>query len=207
MRKALVSIVLLGLGGLLTSCGEPRHSNVVNKPASIRGWINEIEKTLPPGVDPSVVMQGQTLEDYLRDANVYLKGTVKVTGGLMNGAFVMLDIPSGDETIVFQAPGIDESAMTIKGIPPTADVVLSGVNVTKHGAKLADPSKAVIRIAAKVDEIREIPSTTTIDGVKIRTVEVPLRLMGDRMNYIERGAFPYEPGYVNPDFPNAGKSQ
>lgn len=205
-RTFRLALPLLVLAFVIGSCEEPR-SQIVNHPVSIRGWIADVERTIPPGVSPNVIIQGNTLEDYIQQSNVYLKGGKLITGGLMNGSFIMMDVPPGDATIVFQAPGIYQSPMTIHGIPPAADVVLSGVDITKHGTKLDDPSKALVRIAAKIDKMREIPSTTTINGVKIRTVEVPLVKMGDRMNYIERGAFPYEPGYKNPNIKSESKKQ
>ncbi len=199
MSDRICPILLLGMIVLVAGCGEPQ-SRITQGPASVRGWIIGIEG-LNEGPD-SVGIVGRHYNPY-PDTNVYVPNVKFASGGLQSdGTFVILDIPHGDATLVFQAPGIDEAPMQIRNLPPNAELYAPGVRITRQGAILSDPSRAVVRIPVKENAPpREIPSTTLVNGKRIRTTEVYFKQMGDRMNYPQPGEWiPVLPG--SPDNPN-----
>jgi len=166
------------------ACGSEREVPQRTRQASIRGWILDIEG-IPP--DPTT---NQTPPHYIADTNVYLEGLDKISGSIEDGSFRMFDVPDGTIRLQFQAAGIDDSLMEIVGLPRSGDLVLPGVYVGRGKATLVDPTKAHVRLPGTGEAIVEVASTTMIDGVKIRTYEVPFVRLGDRMNLIPRLEYP-----------------
>ncbi len=176
MKMRSKTILTLLVPALLF-CGEPKpREGLPAGPVSIRGWVSRVE-----GV-PNYNASGP-----FYDLNAYVEGIERVTGGVReNGAFIILGVPPGASTIVFQAPGIEGASIHFEGLPPKADVLLPGVVLTPGGATIKNPEAAKVRIpAGREGEIEQIESATTANGVDLPTYNVPLRELGDRLNYPE----------------------
>jgi len=188
--KAPLSLLLTVC--VIAACGEGEKSprRPAQDPVSIRGWILDIEGI--PSDSPDLVFPSLNRSpiQYVLEANAYIPDQQFVSGTIENGSFVMLDVANGDVTIMFQAAGIADSAMKIKGVPPSADLVLPGIVIGKERTYLIDPTKAMVRIPSNVAEVEEIPSTTFVNGDKVPTFNIPIKKMGDRMNTMERGMWP-----------------
>lgn len=186
------SVFLLLIVLLVIACGgegkAPRRP--AQDPVSIRGWILDIEGVPSDAPDQVFPSLNRSPIQYILDANVYIPDQQFVSGTIENGSFVMLDVANGDVTIMFQAAGIADSPMKVKGVPPSADLVLPGIVIGKERTYLVDPTKAMVRIPSNVAEVEEIPSTTFVNGDKVPTFSIPIKKMGDRMNTMERGMWP-----------------
>ena len=183
----LVTAVLV-----VSSCGggETTTRRPAQNPISIRGWIMDIEGTPSDIPDVAFPAINRAPIQYILDANVYVPDQQYVSGTIENGSFVMLDVANGDATIMFQAAGIADSPMRVKGVPPSADLVLPGIVIGKEISYVADSRRAMVRIPSNVAEVEEVPSTTFVNDEKISTYNIPIKKMGDRMNAMERGMWP-----------------
>lgn len=172
--KTRLAIICFVLPALL-SCGEstPRHG-LPKGPVSVRGWVARVD-----GV-PNYGKNG-----YLYDLNAYVDGIERVSGGVQDdGAFIILGVPPGESTVVFQAPGVEGAAIHFEGLPPKADILLPGIVISPEGVTIPHPELAKVRIAnGRGTEIEQVESTTTANGVALPTFRVPIRELGDRLNY------------------------
>lgn len=166
---------LLLLAPALLFCSEPTpRKGLPEGPVSIRGWVSRVDGVPNYGHDGN-----------LYDLNAYVDGIERVSGGVQDdGSFVILGVPPGSSTIVFQAPGIDDAAIHFEGLPPKADVLLPGIVLTPDGASIEHPEAAKVRIPHGSDgEVEQIESSTTANGVTLPTYHAPIRTLGDRLNY------------------------
>jgi hypothetical protein len=164
-------MMLLALPILFCGEGGPRHG-LPEKPVSIRGWVSEIQ---------GVPHYGQP--GYFYDLNVYVEGIEKVSGSIAeDGSFIILGVPAGSSTIVFQAPGIDEAAIHFEGLPSAADIFIPGVILTPAGASLQNPEAARVRVLRRGEPREQIESHTTANGELLPTFLVPREELGDRLN-------------------------
>lgn len=175
MRSKVVWIVLL-LPALIQCGGEEGNvrDELPEGPVSIRGWVTRVDGVPNYGQDGN-----------LYDLNAYVEGIERVSGGIRdNGTFVILGVPPGSSTIVFQAPGVEDAAIHFEGLPPRADVLIPGVVLTPGGAAISEPEQAKVRIPrGRAGEVEQIESTTTANGVTLPTYLVPTRELGDRLNH------------------------
>lgn len=170
-------VLLTLLVPALLFCGEPKpRGELPAGPVSVRGWVSKVEGVPHYGEDGNFY-----------DLNAYVEGIERVSGGVQeNGAFIILGVPPGQSTIVFQAPGIEDAAIHFEGLPPRADVLLPGIILTPDGATISNSEAAKVRIPRGTEgETEEIESTTTANGVTLPTYMVPTRKLGDRLNYPE----------------------
>lgn len=171
IRYSLLTVIV----PILLSCGEPvPRGDLPKGPVSVRGWISSVEGVPNYGQDGSFY-----------DLNAYVEGIERVSGGVdEDGSFIVLGVPPGDSTVVFQAPGVDDAAIHFEGLPPRADVLLQGIILTPAGATVENPEEAKVRIPnGRRTEIRQIESTTTANGVALPTYLVPIEALGDRLNH------------------------
>lgn len=146
---------------------------------SVRGWISGVE-----GQPSNVFSIAGSDGGQFRDAYVSVDGVPFASGGIAEtGSFIVLDVPPGDATLTFQTPTIAEAKLEMKAVPPSADVLLPGVVLSPTGARMRDPSKAVIRVPGNVTARRPTKLKATIAGAEVTVFEVPVGELTDRRDF------------------------
>jgi hypothetical protein len=171
---------------LFVACGrEPdvAMQNLSKTPASVRGWLLDIRPDGTPA-EPLTMMEFERRRAAFDATNIAVEEQPYASGGISeSGAFVVLDVPSGNAIIVFQPPGMPDAFLHLENIPPSADVLLPELVVQPPYVRLARPGRAVVRLPARVKEPRRLEQTARIAGVEVRIVEVPFSHMADRRDF------------------------
>jgi hypothetical protein len=154
-------------------------------PISVRGWIADVER--PAGDDSIRTIETEMARraELFGATTVWVENAPYVSGGVAeNGSFVLLDVPPGNVTITFTAPGVEAAALTLENIPGTADVLIPGLELKRSGVTLADPTAVRIRLASRaVDQARPTGKTALVAGQAVPVVETPLSQMTDRRDF------------------------
>ena len=185
MRRLLLLSMVLAIAAC--SAEEGGGVRPPSEPVSVRGWI----------LDVKGAQRADTIEmELARRSALFLASSVWVengewaSGGIAeNGAFVVLDVPPGQPTIGFNAPGAETAKVVMQNVPPLADVFIPDLILENGGATVLDPTKIVVRLAANVSQPTPTGKTATIAGYTVPVVEVPMSQMIDRRDY------PDVPGY------------
>lgn len=169
------------------SCSEPKATGpqMSRTPASIRGWIRDIEtpETEFYRLTKSTAGAGQFRIEQFRATTVYVENAPFASGGVAeNGSFIILDVPPGTNRILFSSPGVPSAAIELQDVPPNADVLLPSVNVTKTGATLVDPRAVVVRVPDKIAG-DQIFKPLLVQGQAIPVRKVPVSELIDRRDY------------------------
>jgi hypothetical protein len=170
----------------LIGCGESESGPEVSRsPASIRGWIGDIE--LPPNEMYRLMEQtagiNQLKLQILQDTTLSVAGTQVASGGIAeNGSFIILDVAPGTVTIIFSAPGLPENMLAIEGVPGNADILLPGVELTREGPKI-DTSRVQARIPEERGRPTPIPPPIRVMGQEVPVRAVTLADLIDRRDY------------------------
>ncbi len=169
---------------LAASCGHetPAHTIAVSKdPVSVRGWIEDVagsQKAATPEMESA--RRGQIFQA----TQIWVENADYVSGGVAeNGSFILLDVPPGNVTIGFSAPGADQARLVLQNIPGRADVFLPGVILKPNGATLVKPEDVKVRVAADVKKPTPAGSSATVAGMTVPVFDVPLSAMVDRHDY------------------------
>lgn len=181
MKQAL-AIALLFLAGACGGISEERQKTL---PVSVRGWILDVET---PGAGTgdfkTVETEAARRIALFQQTSVWIENMAFVSGGVAEtGAFLLLDVPPGNVTISFNAPGAENAQLVLQNIPPGADVIIPGLVLKQGGSTLSEPDKVIVRIAGTGNETKRSGATATIAGRPIPIVEVPLNSMQDRREY------------------------
>lgn len=188
VKLMAVALILVAAG-----CGGEGRKMAKN-PASVRGWILDIEHpTRGPQRLPNPQMEAERRIAMFQELNLFVEDVPYASGGTgENGAFVILDVPPGDSTILFQT-GNGDATLALKNVPANADIILPNLIVRPPGVRLLQPSMAVVRVPSRTATKRtEIESKTTIGGQPARVFEVPLDDLADRRDY-PNPEFGYKP--------------
>lgn len=189
MRRALV----LAISTLLLACGGGQEDDritvdqISRKPVSVRGWVLDVKDA----------KKGETIEmEIARRHEIFLASSIWVenspysSGGIAeNGAFIVLDVPPGNAILGFNAPGAEDARIVLENVPGSADVFIPDVILEPGGAKVADPSKILVRIAANVDARRPTGQTARVAGYDVAVIEAPIAEFSDRREYPNPGGF------------------
>jgi len=177
-------IVLLAT--IAAACGgpsEPQGPHVHNDPISVRGWIVDVE-TGPSTAYHTVETEAARKRDLFRGTNVWVENAPYVSGGVAEtGAFLLLDVPPGDVTITFSAPGVPVSRLVLRHIPGNADVLIPAMLIKPNAVSLLDPKSARVRVAAQIDKARPTGAFANVGDQRIAVVSTPIREMIDRLDY------------------------
>ncbi|HYM61731.1 MAG TPA: hypothetical protein VEZ11_12670 [Thermoanaerobaculia bacterium] len=178
---------------LLTHCGSPGNQTPLSKaPVSIRGWITDVEGDAN-GPYRTVETEASRRAQLFQATTVYVDGAPYVSGGVAeNGAFLLLDVPPGNVTLAFTAPGAPESKLVLQNIPGNADVFVPNVLLTKAAVRILDPAAVAVRLAAKIDRAKPAGLTSIVAGLKVPVMQTPIGQMTDRHD------FPNPPGMLVP---------
>jgi hypothetical protein len=183
MRRAALILMLLAACSSEES-GAPKMSRT---PLSVRGWITDV----------AGAKRGETIEmelarraELFTGASVWIENYEFASGGIAeNGAFVILDVPSGSPTINFHVAGAQNAKIVMENVPGNADVFIPDVVLQNGGAKVLDPSKIRIRTAASIDAPKNSGKTAKIAGYDVPIIETPIHMLADRRDYPDPGGF------------------
>lgn len=187
MARAVVLVAIL-----IAACGGEQRvdrsgGQVSRYPVSVRGWVADV-KGATRGETPE--MEIARRQQLFQLTSIWVENTDYATGGIAeNGAFVVLDVPPPTSTIGFNAPGAETAQLVLENIPPNADVFVPDVVLEPGGAKVADPSKIVVRVAGDVETPTPTQKTARVAGHETRVIEVPLSEMTNRRDFPNPGGF------------------
>ena len=116
---------------------------------------------------------------------IWVENADYVSGGVAeNGSFILLDVPPGNVTIGFSAPGVDRAKIVMTNIPGSADVFIPRVILKPNGASVVKPESVVVRIASpEIKKPAPTGKTATVAGLTVPIMNVPLSAMVDRHDY------------------------
>ena len=188
MRAAPILLILLA------ACGnpDPNAPHVSKEPMSVRGWIADVEQP------PNALYRMKETEDARRiqlfqSTNVWVDNAPYVSGGVAeNGSFLLLDVPPGNITIEFSAPGAASAKLVLRNVPGNADVFVPGVVLRNGTVALLDPKAVQVRMAAHVDKPSPTGAKCVVAGATIPVMNTPFSAMTDRHDY------PNPPGTLHP---------
>lgn len=190
MRHVLVTII-----GFALACGggdasRPSTQQLAKNPISVRGWIADVEGA-NKGEVQTPETEGARLMQTFQSTNIWIENVEFVSGGVSEtGAFILLDVPPGNVTVSFNAPGAERATLTLENIPGNADVMVPALLLRNGGSRPLQPDNIRVRVPARIDQPRQTGEFARVAGVQVPIVEAPLRMFSDRREYPERGVRP-----------------
>jgi hypothetical protein len=185
MKLRAAAILLL----LTVACGAepPKKGQPVMsaEPVSVRGWIADVEGAGGDGSTyRTVETEAARRAQLFQSINVFVENSPYASGGMAeNGSFLLLDVPPGKVTIVFQAPGAPASRLVMQNVPGNADIFVPAVLLKKDGVALLQPKDVKVRLAASIDKAKPTGATANISGQAVPVVETPYAQMEDRRDW------------------------
>jgi hypothetical protein len=180
--KRFILIVAL----LTAACGvgtEPAGPHVSKDPISVRGWIVDVDSG-PNTAYHTIETEAARKQNLFRGTNVWIENAPYVSGGVAEtGAFLLLDVPPGNVTITFSAPGAPAARLVLGQIPGNADVFVPAVMLKRDTVALLDPGSVKVRLAATVDKAAPAGVFATVAGQRIPVMRTPIKEMIDRLDY------------------------
>jgi len=165
--------------------GSPEHAGprVHENPVSVRGWILDAE-TGPNTAYHTIETEEARKRDLFRGTNVWVENAPYVSGGVAEtGAFLLLDVPPGDVTITFSAPGIPAARLVLKQIPGNADVFIPAMLLKRNTVSLLDPKSVKVRVAAQIDKAAPTGAFANVGDLRVPVMNTPIKEMIDRLDY------------------------
>lgn len=181
MKRLAPVIALLAL-----TCGKPEAGTptVSKEPASVRGWIADIERAQASDTFKTVETEQAMKSQLFQSTNIWMDDAPYVSGGIAEtGAFILLDVPPGNPTVEFAPVGGVVAKLRMEHIPANADVFLPGIIIRGDKVELSDPSLVKVRLAAQVKAETPTGNFAVIAGHRIQIVNTPIALMVDRHEY------------------------
>ena len=188
--KRMITLSILALvacgGGETPSTRQQLSKN----PLSVRGWIADIERASRGDIQTPET-EGARLLQTFQATNIWIDGVTFVSGGVAEtGAFILLDVPPGNVTISFNAPGAEDARLVLQDVPGNADVFVPALMLKRGGSTTLQPEGIRVRIPASVDKPRDTGRKAIVAGVTVPIFEAPFSAFGDRRDYPERGVRP-----------------
>jgi hypothetical protein len=190
--RAVYFFCLLLSAFCLWMCGpsNPNEPRVSKEPTSVRGWILDQEgaiKAPTPDLDVARRMQ------LYQTTNVWVDNAPYVSGGVAeNGSFILLDVPPGNITVTFSAPGSPNARLVLQNIPGNADVFVPALILKRDSVGLGDPKGVKVRLAAQIAHPTPTNVKAIVAGLTVPVVNTPIAQMIDRHDY------PEPPGTLHP---------
>jgi hypothetical protein len=186
MRRPFLILLLAALG-----CGgNAKQDGIVlsHDPISVRGWIADVEGS-PNAPFHTAETESARKANLYQSTNVWIDGAPYISGGVAeNGSFILLDVPPGNVTINFAAPGAPDAKLVLQNVPGNADVFIPALLLKRGGVELLQPAETKVRMAAKVDKPRPTGKTAILGGHPFPVIDTPMAQMTDRLD------FPKPPG-------------
>jgi hypothetical protein len=169
----------------IVACGpsNPNAPQVSKEPLSVRGWIVDVAGSphapfQTPETDAARRMQ------LFQSTNVWVENAPYVSGGVAeNGSFILLDVPPGNTTVTFSAPGATAARLVLQNIPGNADVFVPAILLKPDSVALLDPKSVTVRLAAGVNRPTPTGMTAKVAGLAVPVVNTPIAQMSDRHDY------------------------
>lgn len=182
------SLALIAALSLL-ACRAETPSNITalsKEPVSVRGWIADVKGSAKADETPE--MNTARRIEIFRNTKVWIENAPYISGGVgENGSFILLDVPPGNITISFSAPGAENAKLVLENIPGTADVLVPALLLEDGGSELLQPDTVRVRIAANVTQPTPTTRTAIVAGKQVPIIETPLAQMLDRLDYPDPG--------------------
>jgi hypothetical protein len=177
--KRLAAMALLAV-----ACSGPAPStpHVSREPISVRGWIADVES--PPNAYHTVETESARKVQLFQQTNIWVDNAPYVSGGVAeNGSFILLDVPPGNVTVSFSAPGAPLVRLVLEHVPGNADVFIPALLIKHDSVGLLDPKGVKVRLAAKVQRATPAGATAIVAGLSVPVVNTPMVAMMDRLDY------------------------
>jgi len=178
LRAVLLSMLVIACGP-----SNPNAPQVSKEPISVRGWIVDVAGSprAPLSTPETDVVRRMQL---FQATNVWVDNAPYVSGGVAeNGSFLLLDVPPGNITIAFSAPGAPNARLVLQNIPGNADVFVPSILLKTDSVTLLDPKAVRVRLAATVDRPTATRLTANVAGLAVPVMNTPIREMVDRHDY------------------------
>jgi hypothetical protein len=170
---------------LLAACGpsKPAGPRVAKEPTSVRGWIVDVE-TGPVTTYHTIETEAARKRDLFAATNVWVENAPYVSGGVAEtGSFLLLDVPPGNVTITFSAPGAPAARLVLGNIPGNADVFIPAMLIKPGAVALLDPTSVKVRVAEQIAQAVPSGAFATVAGQRVAVMRTPIAQMIDRMDY------------------------
>ena len=179
---------------VMAACGpsEPAGPALSKEPISVRGWIIDVEGGANAPYQ-TVETEAFRKSQLFQTMNVWVDNAPYVSGGVAEtGAFLLLDVPPGNITIVFSTAGAPAAKLVLQNIPGNADVFVPAILLRQDSVALLEPKGVMVRVAGSVDHAKPTGATAHVAGIPIPIMTAPTREMSDRHDY------PVRPAAVRP---------
>ncbi len=176
--KRILCILLL----ILAACSSEKPKPAVSKePVSVRGWIEDVEGSVR-AANPDLETARRT--QIFQATSIWVENADYVSGGVAeNGSFILLDVPPGNLTIGFEAPGAEQARVVLQNIPGNADVFIPGLILKKDGVRVMKPEAVRVRVPARIEKETRTGRMAVVAGLQVPIVDVPIAAMIDRHDY------------------------
>lgn len=162
---------------------DDKTPRVSKEPISVRGWIADVERPAAAAY-PTRETEAARKVQLFQATNVWVDNAPYVSGGVAeNGAFILLDVPPGNTTITFSAPGAAAARLVLQNVPGNADVFVPGLVLRPSSVSILDPKAVQVRMAAHVSKPELTAGKATVAGVVIPIINTPYSAMTDRHDY------------------------
>ena len=154
------------------------------EPVSVRGWIYDVERNVAEGSFKTVETEVARRAEMFAQTSVWIDNVAYVSGGVAeDGSFILLDVPPGNVTISFSAPGAETARLPLQNIPGNSDVLVPGLILKKDGSAVTDPKALRVRLPSGVSASKPTNATAIIAGHTVPIIETPYNQMVDRRDY------------------------
>ncbi len=177
--RPYVAIFLLALACAPT----PNTPRVSKDPISVRGWIVDVEGS-PNAPFHTAETEAARRRQLFQSTYVAVDNAPYVSGGVAeNGSFILLDVPPGNTTITFTAPGAPAARLELQSVPGNADVFVPALLLKPDSVTLLDPKSVNVRLAARVRRPTPSGLTARVAGLALPVMNTPIASMTDRHDY------------------------
>jgi hypothetical protein len=179
--KRFIFVLLLPV----LACGpsSPQGPRVTKDPISVRGWIVDVDAG-PDTTYHTVETEAARKRSLFAGTNVWIENAPYVSGGVAEtGAFLLLDVPAGNITISFSAPGAPAAHLVLNHIPGNADVFIPAMLLKRDTVTLLDPNSVKVRLAETIDKATPSGAFAIVAGQRVPVMRTPIREMVDRLDY------------------------
>ncbi len=187
---ARFSLMLL----VVAACGpaNPNAPQVSKEPISVRGWIVDVAGS-PHTSFQTPETEAARRRQIFQSTYVDVENAPYVSGGIAeNGAFILLDVPPGNTTITFSAPGAPAARLVLQKVPGNADVFIPSMLLKPDSVALLEPKNVKVRLAATIERPAPTNMTAIVAGLSVPVMNTPIGQMADRHDY------PNPPGGLRP---------